>query len=78
MKLYWNVNQVKRICRVQLSATSVSESWHIDCICMLILCYLLSCTPHNSLTVHDIFMQFYRNILDKEDVSHIRMVVHPS
>ena len=29
---------------------------------MLILCNLQSCTLHNSFTVYDIFMQFYRNV----------------
>ena len=39
----------------------VSELWSFDCF-MLILCNLHSCTLHNSLTIHDIFMQFYRNV----------------
>ena len=48
----------------------VSELWPFDCIFMLILCKLHSCTLHYALTVHDIFMQFYR----KDDDSHARMI----
>ena len=39
----------------------VSELWPFNCF-ILIFCNLHSCTLHNSLTVHDIFMQFYRNV----------------
>ena len=48
----------------------VSELWPFDCIFMLILCNLHSYTPHNSLTVRDIFIQFYR----KDDESRARMI----
>ena len=41
---------------------SVSELWPSDCVFMLILCNLHSCTLHNSITGHDIFMQFYRSV----------------
>ena len=41
-------------------------------ICMLILCNLHSCTFHNSHTVHDIFMQFKRNVLGKDNVSRAK------
>ena len=40
----------------------VSELWPFDCLFLLILCNFHSCTPHNSVTVRDIFMQFYTNV----------------
>ena len=39
------------------------------------VCILQSCTPNNSLTVHDISMQFMERVLGKDDVSHAKMVV---
>ena len=52
---------------------SVSELWPFDCVLgFFIYVYNLhSSTLHNSLTVHDIFRQFYR----KGDVSHAKMVL---
>ena len=42
--------------------TIISELWPFDSVFMLILCNLHSCTLHNSLTVHEISMEFYRNV----------------
>ena len=46
------------MCRVQLRFIFVSELWPFNCVFMLILCNLHSCTPDNSLTVLDILMKF--------------------
>ena len=47
------------MCPVQLRLISVSELWLFDFVFNLILCNLHS---SNSPTVHDIIMQFYRNV----------------
>ena len=52
----------------------VSELWNFDCvcICMVIWSNLHSCTLHNSHTVHDIFMQFYRNVYKVKTMCRIQ------
>ena len=45
------------MCRILLWLLSVSELWPFDYFFMLILCNFHSCTPHNSVTVWDIFMK---------------------
>ena len=40
---------------------SVSELWPFDCVLGFFIYNLHSSTLHKSLTVHDIFRQFYRN-----------------
>ena len=59
LKLYRNVYRIKTMFRVQFQLISVSQLWPFDCSFILISCNLHSC---NSLTVHDDFMQFYRNV----------------
>ena len=49
------------MCHMQLQFISGSGLWPFSSVFMIILCNL-SCTPHNSLIVHDIFMEFYRNV----------------
>ena len=39
------------MCHIQLQVLSVSELWSFDCVFMLILYNLHSCTLHNSLTI---------------------------
>ena len=66
------------MCHIQLQFIFCSELGPFNCVLLLILCNLHSCTPHNSLTVHNIFIEFYRNvylILGNNDVLHIKMVV---
>ena len=50
----------------------VLELWPFDCVCMLILCNLPSFRLHNSLTVRDIFMQFYKNIYQVETMCRLQ------
>ena len=65
MKLYKNVNQVMIMCCVQLWFISLSsfQSYDPSLCFMLNLCNAHSCTLHNSLIAHDIFMQRFRSEL---------------
>ena len=50
----------------------VLELWPFDCVCLLNLCNLHSCRLHNSLTVRDIFMQFYKNMYQVETMCRLQ------
>ena len=64
MKLNRNVHKVKTMCHIQLLLipSSLFLSYGPLIVFYVYFFNLHSCTPHNSLTVRDIFMQFYRNV----------------
>ena len=50
---------------------SFFHGYSLFIVFMFILCNFHSCTPHNSVTVWDIFMKFYRNVNEyRQYVAH--------
>ena len=65
------------MCGVQLQLLFLSLFQSYDPLIVfqcLFLCNLQSCTLHNTLTVHDIFMQFYKNVYGRDDVLRAKMI----
>ena len=65
MKLSRNVYEVKTMFGIQLFLFPVSSFLSYSPLIVfyvVLFCNLHSCTPHKSLTVHDIFIQFNRNV----------------